>query len=681
MMPREPVVIPARRRPSLSFKTRPRNATLSTAHPFALEHEVWNGSLCVNEDYNNDEDVVEETSYFPEPVAKRRAAKSFSNLRHPMDGLRALGRRLSVTIRHKSSRHASHHHAHEDVGAAVHEPLDASGPGEAAAGQPWCKGYNPNRRPSLTYETALQTFYAPFASVPAPIPGRGLEPPILPDNIYAGAAARAAAAAQNELARAERDHIKSFDMRVTRDSESGIDIDLRDRSELSEVDLAIVRIDPVTYLPPEIMSLALSYLDPESLMQAELVSRAWSEQASSQHIWRQVFRRAYGHRLPSGVAPKKRQSAGLGKSIPNQDWKKMFLVRRALDHRWKEGKAAAIYLHGHTDSVYCVQFDEDKIITGSRDRTIRVWDAHYPWPCRKIIGPPPGEVSSIGQVNNPTQQSSGKPPFLTICPPPTLSAGIVTPIDQSSDYHSASILCLQFDEEIMVTGSSDFTCIVWDIKNDYRPIRRLEGHRAGVLDVCFDDRYIVSCSKDTTICVWDRQTGALVKKLLGHRGPVNAVQLRGDLVVSASGDGVAKLWNITSGLCVKEFASKDRGLACVEFSDDARTILTGGNDQSIYQFDANTAEMVRELKGHAGLVRSLHLDSMNKRIVSGSYDMSVKVFDAQTGELSIDLPGWTTSWMLSVKSDYRRIVATSQDSRAVIMDFGYGLDGIELLEE
>lgn len=233
----------------------------------------------------------------------------------------------------------------------------------------------------------------------------------------------------------------------------------------------------------------------------------------------------------------------------------------------------------------------------------------------------------------------------------------------------------------MVTGSSDYSCIVWDIKDDYKPIRRLEGHTSGVLDVCFDERFIVSCSKDTTICVWDRQTGELVKKLLGHRGPVNAVQLRGDLVVSASGDGVAKLWNITSGLCVKEFPSKDRGLACVEFSDDARTILTGGNDKVIYQFDANTGDMVSELKGHVGLVRSLHLDSMNQRIVSGSYDMSVKVFDSQTGELSIDLPGWTTSWMLSVKSDYRRIVATSQDSRAVIMDFGYGLDGIELLEE
>jgi F-box and WD-40 domain protein 1/11 len=248
-------------------------------------------------------------------------------------------------------------------------------------------------------------------------------------------------------------------------------------------------------------------------------------------------------------------------------------------------------------------------------------------------------------------------------------------------FHNASILCLQFDDEIMVTGSSDHTCIVWDVKNDYKPIRRLEGHTAGVLDVCLDDRYIISCSKDTTICVWDRYTGELVKRLLGHRGPVNAVQLRGDLIVSASGDGVAKLWNLISGLCIKEFPSKDRGLACVEFSEDARTILAGGNDQVIYQFDANTGELVGELKGHTGLVRSLHLDDVNGRIVSGSYDISVKVFNAKTGKLCIDLPGWTSSWMLSAKSDYRRIVATSQDSRVVIMDFGYGLDGIDLLEE
>lgn len=113
------------------------------------------------------------------------------------------------------------------------------------------------------------------------------------------------------------------------------------------------------YLPTELMAQILSYLDPQSLMRAELVSRSWREAASSHHVWRNVFRREFGRRQHSGTTTKrKKQSAGLGKTLPNQDWKRMFMVRQALERRWKEGKAAAIYLHGHTDSVYCVQFDE-----------------------------------------------------------------------------------------------------------------------------------------------------------------------------------------------------------------------------------------------------------------------------------------------------------------------------------
>ncbi|KAL4882892.1 WD40-repeat-containing domain protein [Aspergillus karnatakaensis] len=645
MAPRDNATSSHRRRPSLSFRSRPRTATVSALPitPSAgLQHDIWTGLSHVDSGEAMEDSVLEDVSQFPEPILRRRPAKSFSNLRHPVDGLRALGRRLSVTIRKQSSRTFSHQNEAEL---------------ESHDGQ--CMGAN--RRNTVAVSNGH--------CIPLPIPGNGLEPPIFPNDMYSGAAARAAAAAQNEMAR------KMEQMKLTQDSESGIGIVLQS-PELSDSESDLVRVDPVAFLPTEILSQVLSYLDPDTLMSSELVSHAWREQASSQHIWRHVFRRCYGQVPSSGT---KRTAAGVGKAVFDQDWKKFLLVRRALDSRWKEGKAAAIYLQGHTDSVYCVQFDEDKIITGSRDKTIRVWDARYPWPCRKVIGPPPVDIPNSGPVHDPEQQAQGKSPFLTIRPPP--SRELLAARQRPADYHSASILCLQFDDEIMVTGSSDYSCIVWDIKNDYRPIRRLEGHSAGVLDVCFDDRYIVSCSKDHTICVWDRHTGALVKKLLGHRGPVNAVQLRGDLIASASGDGVAKLWNVASGLCVKEFSSKDRGLACVEFSDDARTVLTGGNDQAIYQFDANTGELVKEIEGHTGLVRSLHLDSVNQRIISGSYDMSVKVFDAQTGELSIDFPGWTTSWMLSVKSDYRRIVATSQDSRAVIMDFGYGIDGIDLLEE
>ncbi|KOS43835.1 hypothetical protein ACN38_g5268 [Penicillium nordicum] len=702
MLPRETNATSTRRRPSLSFRPRPRTAGHAAPMSKELALDTWEEPYLMEICQDDHAPVVEEIDPFPNAAPRRRGAKSFSSLKHPVDGLVALGRRLSVSLRNKPSKQttplAEHiklvdddedRYYHHIPSHATHKRM-ASGSWDVRSTKPyWHQGYGVNRRPSLNSVSALHSFYAPTASIPAPIPGRGQAPPVLPNHKSAGAAARAAAAAQNEqmeaarMAKVELEN-KILDLRVPQDSESGICIDLRDRSDVSDSDLlAIMRLDPVALLPAEITSHILSYLDPDSLMNVELVSRTWFG-ASSSHVWRHVFRNAYGRRPESETASKLKLSSGLGKSIPNQDWKKKFLVRRALDQRWTDGKAAAIYLQGHEDSVYCSQFDENKIITGSRDRTVRVWDAHYPWSCKKIIGPPAARTFRRGPVNNPTSQATGTSPFMTVTPPwPTLdeTTEITAPLEEASIYHSASILCLQFDEEIMVTGSSDFTCIVYDVRDDYRPIRRLSGHHAGVLDVCFDDRYIVSCSKDTTICVWDRNTGGLLRQLNGHQGPVNAVQLRGDLIVSASGDGVAKMWNVISGQCVKEFTSKDRGLACVEFSDDGRTILTGGNDRIIYQFDANTGELVNELHGHTGLIRSLHLDSANKRIISGSYDMSVKVFDRDTGDLSTNFPGWTTSWMLSVQSDYRRIVATSQDSRAVIIDFGYGLDGIDLLEE
>lgn len=339
------------------------------------ERETWDSSL---EFGGNDNDqVLEETNHFPDPVPRPHGVKSFSNLRHPVDGLLALGRRLSVSIR-RHTHHIPHDHAYADHHKAYTQSRERhvrGGSWDARAKDSAFKGYSINRRPSLHSPTALHGFYAPAESVATPIPGNG--PPIIPDDACAGAAARAAAAAYNET-KAEREAARLFEMRYHQDSESGIGIDLRDRPELSDIESSVLRIgedfqikrnsclimtansrlDPVTYLPSEIVAHFLTFLDPQSLMNCELVARSWHEQASSRHVWRHVFRQAYGCRLSSPSDTREKPSAGLGKTTPNQDWKRMLLVRRALDHRWKKGKAAAIYLQGHKDSVYCVQFDE-----------------------------------------------------------------------------------------------------------------------------------------------------------------------------------------------------------------------------------------------------------------------------------------------------------------------------------
>lgn len=259
MPPRDSTTTSTRRHPSLALRPRARTAVHTIPLPKDFTFDQWK-ETSPEEVYDHNASAVEEIEPFAQAVPRRRAAKSFSSLRHPMDGLVALGRRLSVTLRNKSSKHNMRVQGEEEndddchyqvSGHYTHKRNAASGNWDVRP-QTWSKAYSVNRRPSLNSVEALHGFYAPTAAVPAPIPGHGLAPPILPNDKFSGAAARAAAAAQNEqmelarqLARAERD--KALEPIVTQDSESGIGIDLRDPSDIN-TQLGLLRIGKSSYL-------------------------------------------------------------------------------------------------------------------------------------------------------------------------------------------------------------------------------------------------------------------------------------------------------------------------------------------------------------------------------------------------------------------------------------------------
>lgn len=514
----------------------------------------------------------------------------------------------------------------------------------------------------------------------APIPAFGDEPPYIP--VHGGAAAKASAALQNEYAARQSLQNRWLD-EDGNDRESGIGIVLSGGSADFDVEAEaaaraaanMTRVDFVSQLPTELAIQILAKLDAAALTRLSTVCRGWAALIQNQHVWRESFCREMATTYATGrpVAPD--TGMGIPKTVPGNDWRRAYQIKRELNQRWREGKARPVYLSGHTDSVYCLQFDESKIISGSRDKTIRVWDMRT-LECRLVLGPPevvqaPAVLTDADGYDAHYAAGSDDEQRLVASRPDVASF---------STHHKASILCLQYDDEILVTGSSDASAIVYDIKDGYRPIRRLEHHTAAVLDLVFDDKHIVTCSKDTTICVWDRRTGRLVRQLRGHAGPVNAVQMRGDTVVSCSGDFLVKLWSIDTGRPIREFAGHTKGLACSQFSEDGRFVASAGNDKVIRIWDARTGECVHEMRAHDNLVRSLHIDSVSGRLVSGSYDTDIKVWDMATGQQLLDFPRWHASWVLSAKSDYRRIVSTGQAPKILIMDFGADIDGVDMLE-
>lgn len=250
MSPRDNSFGLSRRRPSLSLRHRSR----PTVHPITCSKDSgldqWRETSLAEDCHAFNALAVEDTDAFPDAVPRRRTAKSFSSLRHPVDGLVALGRRLSVSVRNKSSKQSLRVSGQDEEDDECHYHHASSHKRNIGSWAPraraWSNGVSVNRRPSLHSVSALHGFYVPTA----PIPGQGLEPPVLPNDMYAGSAARAAAAAQNEqnqmakleLAKAEWNLLRKSDMKLIQDSESGIGIDLRDHSDVSSSGLGVVRI-------------------------------------------------------------------------------------------------------------------------------------------------------------------------------------------------------------------------------------------------------------------------------------------------------------------------------------------------------------------------------------------------------------------------------------------------------
>ncbi|RWA13866.1 hypothetical protein EKO27_g1279 [Xylaria grammica] len=523
----------------------------------------------------------------------------------------------------------------------------------------------------------LETIYSPLeSSFPAqPVPGHGFAPPIIPH--HTGAAAKAAAAIQNEYLAFTRHHYLSSDEFNDRESGIGIAVTTTEAhgDAIINEDSTVARVDFISELPQELSIQILAYLGATQLGAASRVSRLWYRVIQDQYIWRQSFLREKTHTYATSLPVQPGIGAGVPSLRAGNDWQKIYRAREELDRQWKIGtQARAVYLNGHLDSIYCLQFDENKIITGSRDRTVRIWDMRT-LQCRLVIGPPEvvNETSILFDPN-------GKPVHYASSIDNHHSNPSVPVTVSFPEHHKASILCLQYDDEILVTGSSDSTCIIYSVKSGYRPVRRLQCHTAAVLDLAFDDKHIVTCSKDITICVWDRETGALLKQLRGHTGPVNSVQLRGNTIVSCSGDFSVRLWNIDSAKTIREFIGHIKGLACSQFSEDGRFIASAGSDKVIRIWDANTGECLRDIPAHDSLVRSLHLDSVSGRLISGSYDTDIKVFDMETGEQLLNFPRWHASWVLSAKCDYRRIISTGQDPKILILDFGADVPDIHSLE-
>lgn len=299
-------------------------------------------------------------------------------------------------------------------------------------------------------------------------------------------------------------------------------------------------------------------------------------------------------------------------------------------------------LGGHEGGVWALQYDGNTLVSGSTDRTVRVWDIES-GKCQHVFH---GHTSTVR--------------CLVILKPSIVGYDGDKPIYMPK-------------QPVIITGSRDTSLRVWRLPGPEDPpghhrkdllgedddkyfIRVLNGHTSSVRAIAAHGDTLVSGSYDTTVRVWKISNGEILHRLAGHTSKVYSVILdhERNRCISGSMDNMVKIWSLATGECLLNLEGHTSLVGLLDLSHGR--LVSAAADSSLRIWDPETGHCKSTLLAHTGAITCFQHDE--QKVISGS-DRALKLWNVQTGEIVKDLltdlsGGW------QVKFNDRKCVAAVQ---------------------
>ncbi|KAI0666271.1 WD40 repeat-like protein [Trametes maxima] len=206
----------------------------------------------------------------------------------------------------------------------------------------------------------------------------------------------------------------------------------------------------------------------------------------------------------------------------------------------REGACVRV-LEGHTKAVTAMYFEDECLVTGASDKTMRQWDLN--------TGQCVMTMDILWAISHPPTSAPGTAIPGHMFPGAAAAAGtfaVPTPpyADGTWEMYQDFVGAVQFWGYGLVSGSGDGAVRMWDMRTG-QPHRTLLGHTAPVTCLQFDELHIVTGSLDKSIRIWDVRTGGIFETLK-YDHAVTALQFDTRKIVAATGENGVKIYNRTS---------------------------------------------------------------------------------------------------------------------------------------
>lgn len=302
----------------------------------------------------------------------------------------------------------------------------------------------------------------------------------------------------------------------------------------------------------------------------------------------------------------------------------------------------------HTDSLLTLAFNPDgsRLISGSRDRTLRVWDLRRAEIVRDFTGHNVSGTRGVVAVYGPGDRT-------------------------------------------ILSGGFDGTLRLWDTESGLT-MQEMLGHEGQIngVDLSDDGSLAVSGGADERVIVWDVASGAALFTLEPGNGTINRVRFLPESTQFVIGGerGGPSLWDAADGQRVRTFTA----IPCPQADDNAPTVttintlvlstdgsllLTGGADECVTVWDTASGDPVKRFPRLGVEVRAVAISADNTQVAIGGINGPITLWRMDQDQSVASFTGHNRAVVgMAFSPDGSSLLSASADATVRLWDMASGFE-------
>lgn len=193
----------------------------------------------------------------------------------------------------------------------------------------------------------------------------------------------------------------------------------------------------------------------------------------------------------------------------------------------------------HTELVYGLALDNNRLFSASLDKTVICWNANNGLALMIYDGHEDGVLSL--SVQDDVLYSAGRDRSIIKW---NIENGLI--LKTFPVYHAGYIRCFAHKGQVLFSGAEDASAIMWNSSTGEQ-LKKYSGRDKQLNSIVLWKNYILSGGGDSNINAWDSKKDATSPTfvIVGHQDSVNSILIYEDSLFAGDSESLIRHWNLT----------------------------------------------------------------------------------------------------------------------------------------